>query len=271
MPHLWTPIAAPALRRAGIKYVPVIHDARPHPGDPSFLWDWRMRTDLNAACAAIALTNSVAATLRAEHPRLTVMQMPLGAHLPPGLLSSGGKRPRSEAVTFLSFGRIQPYKGIDLLRDAFKAVIKEYPLARLKVVGEGDVERVAPGIRSIPGVEVRTGWISEAEIPAVFSVADVAVLSHREASQSGIAPLALAYGIPIIATAVGGIPEQVRDGINGILVRPDASAIANGMRLCLNDDIRTRLTQGAAQAARDVADWTALSSRLVHHLRSAGV
>ncbi|MBX9699687.1 MAG: glycosyltransferase, partial [Acetobacteraceae bacterium] len=68
--HLWTPLVAPALRRAGIPYVPIVHDALPHPGDPGLFWDWRLDRELDAATGAIVLSDAVAAAVRARRPGL---------------------------------------------------------------------------------------------------------------------------------------------------------------------------------------------------------
>ena len=48
MTHLWTPMVAPVLKRAGLRYVPMVHDAEPHPGDPASLWEWRLGRELEA-------------------------------------------------------------------------------------------------------------------------------------------------------------------------------------------------------------------------------
>ena len=68
MTHLWTPLIAPALAQAGYAFVPVVHDATPHPGDAGLFWDWRLGRELGAARAAVALSDSVAQALAARAP-----------------------------------------------------------------------------------------------------------------------------------------------------------------------------------------------------------
>ena len=98
---------------------------------------------------------------------------------------------RPPATTdFLFFGRVRAYKGLDLLRDAFAALRERHPGATLRVVGEGDVEGCAPGLSALPGVTVEPRWVPDGEMPALLSAARAVVLPYREASQSGVLPLA---------------------------------------------------------------------------------
>ena len=69
-------------------------------------------------------------------------------------------------------------------------------------------------------VKLRLGWVPEIEVPLLLAAADLVVLPYRSGSQSAVAPLALAAGLPVLSTRVGGLPEIVQDGINGVLVKP---------------------------------------------------
>ncbi|WP_198375814.1 glycosyltransferase family 4 protein [Neoroseomonas rubea] len=262
MTHLWTPLIAPALARAGLRYVPIVHDAEPHPGDPSLFWEWRLTRELDAAIAAIALSDSVAAGIARRRPALPVHRLDHGAPLP----TSGGTAPRAAdgTVRFVNLGRLRAYKGLDLLRDAWPMVAARHPEARLLVAGEGDAEGLAPGLSALPGVEVRARWLSEAEMGSLVSGADVVVLPYREASQSGVAPLAHGFGVPVVATPVGGLVEQVRDGLDGLLAREtSASALAEAMIAACDGATRARLVAGARETALRLNDWDSIAERLV--------
>jgi glycosyltransferase involved in cell wall biosynthesis len=262
MTHLWTPLVAPRLHAAGIPFVPFIHDALPHPGDPGWLWDWRLERELDAATAAIALSDSVATALRARRPHLPVHRLPLGAHLPAELLQAAP--PSSSGMRFLLFGRMRAYKGLDLLRDAWPLLRARYPEATLRVVGEGDPEALAPGLGALPGVTLEPRWLTEAEIPPLIAAADVVVLPYREASQSGIVALAQALGVPVVATPIGGLAEQVRHGTDGVLATEvSPTALADAMaRLCQPEEL-ARLAEGARRAGESALDWDGTSRRLL--------
>lgn len=264
MTHLWTPLVAPALARAGLAYVPVVHDAVPHPGDPALAWRWRLGREVAAARAAVALSDAVATTLAAHAPGLPLIRMPLPALLldsPPARTAPGGAR-------FLFFGRLRAYKGLDLLRDAFALLHARHPQASLRVVGEGDAEACAPGISALPGVTVESRWVAEAAIPALLAEADALVLPYREASQSGVAPQALAMGVPVIATPVGGLMEQVRPGAGGLLAEElSAPALAAAMEKLLAPGMLDSLRQEAEVAGRAASDWDGATERLLSGLR----
>jgi glycosyltransferase involved in cell wall biosynthesis len=261
MTHLWTPLVAPALPRAGIPFIPVVHDALPHPGDPGFAWGWRLRRELAAATGAITLSDAVAEAIRRRCPALPLARLTLGALLPATVLPP---RAPSASTRFLMFGRLRGYKGLDLLRDAWPLLRECCPDATLRVVGEGDAEALAPGLAALPGVTVVPRWVAEADIPALLAAADAVVMPYREASQSGVVGQAYALGVPVVATPVGGLVEQVRDGVDGILAEAvSAPALAVAMARLCDPAARARLALGARAAGEALVDWDARAMEFV--------
>jgi glycosyltransferase involved in cell wall biosynthesis len=265
MTHLWTPLIAPSLKRAGLRYVPMVHDADPHPGDAGALWEWRLARELDAAESAIVFSDSVAAAIRRRRPALALHRLPLGALLPAAAPAPG---PRGAGPLFVNLGRMRAYKGIDLLRDAWAIFQPRHPQARLLVAGEGDIESLAPGLSALPGVTVDQRWLSEAEMARIVAGADAVVLPYREASQSGIAPLAHGMGVPVVATPVGGLAEQVHDGVDGVLARDlTPAAVAAAMDAVADPARRAVLATGAREAGARVNDWDATAAALLDALR----
>lgn len=263
MSHVWTPWVAPALARAGLRYVPMIHDAVPHPGDPALLFEWRLRRELAAAESAIVHSAHVAAAVARRRPGLPLHRLPLAPDLPlapaPPRPADGGPGP-----DFLMFGRLRAYKGLDLLRDAWPLLRARHPGARLRVVGEGDAEALAPGLGALPGVAVETRWVPEAEIPVLLAGADAVVMPYREASQSGVVSMALALGVPVVATPVGGLAEQVADGVTGALAQGAAPApLAEALARLCDPAERARMAAGARAAGHRLGDWDAQAAALV--------
>ncbi|MBO1074933.1 glycosyltransferase family 4 protein [Roseomonas marmotae] len=263
MPHLWTPLVAPALARAGIPYVPILHDALPHPGDPGLAWDWRLGRDLAAARGAVVLSATVERVIRARAPGLPLFRLPLGAHLPAPPPTDA--RPGHD---FLFFGRIRAYKGLDLLRDAMIHLHRTHPGATLRVVGQGDIEAAAPGLSALTGVTVEPRWVADEAIPALVASARSVVLPYREASQSGVLPIALACGVPVVAMPVGGLAEQLRDGGNGLLAR-DATpgGLAEAMARMMDPALRARLAEGARRDGEALMDWSGQAGTLLEGIR----
>ena len=167
----------------------------------------------------------------------------------------------------LFFGYIREYKGLDVLLDAWPAVAKARPGARLVVAGDPvrlDAARrdalIAAATRV--GAVHRFGYVPFSEVAGYIAAADVLVLPYRHVSQSGVLYLALAHGLPVVATRVGALPEVLRDGESGLLVPPESPrALAEALvRLFGDGDLRRRLTAGGrAVAARHA--WPAIAER----------
>jgi glycosyltransferase involved in cell wall biosynthesis len=116
-------------------------------------------------------------------------------------------------------------------------------------------------------------WQSEEELYTLLSAADLVVLPYREGSQSAMAPLVLAVGVPVLTTRVGGLPEVVEDGVNGLLVAPGSAADLTAALAALD---RERLSDLAAGARRTASRLTwdryaaALEGLLERVVRAAG-
>lgn len=150
--------------------------------------------------------------------------------------------------SILFFGRLEFYKGLDLFVEAAEIAAGQLPALRAVVAGRGsEASRCRELVRSPELFDWRTRFIPNEETAALFSEASVVVLPYRDASQSGVVPMAFANGRPVIATAVGSLPEVVRNGENGLLVRDMSSkAIANAIvRVFTEDGLLDRLATGA--------------------------
>jgi len=109
--------------------------------------------------------------------------------------------------------------------------------------------------------EVIGRFISAEDIAPLFLQARVVVLPYTEGTQSGVAAMALGYGRPVVATAVGSIPELVRHGENGLLVAPgDSSGLVAALRSIIVDDrLWDSLAQGAVALRDGELCWAAIS------------
>lgn len=135
----------------------------------------------------------------------------------------------------LFLGLIRPYKGVDVLLDAF-ARLPEKSRWRLVVAGEpwGDLNEVltAQVKKMNLGHRVRLdfGWIQETEVDQLLRAADLLVLPYRSGTQSAVAPMALSRGVPVLCTDVGGLGEVVENGVSGVLVEPNSpKALADAL------------------------------------------
>ena len=138
-----------------------------------------------------------------------------------------------EEKIILFFGFIRKYKGLDILLDALALIKKENSSAIFKVLIAGEFyEDRKPFEAQIAklGLEnmliLRTDFIPDNEVRNYFCAADVVIQPYRNATQSGVTPLAYHFEIPMIVTNVGGLPALVPDGKVGLVAEPNAAAIA---------------------------------------------
>ncbi len=125
----------------------------------------------------------------------------------------------------LFFGLLRPYKGVKYLIKAFESLPEEIvKRSQLLIVGETweDKESVilAKNSKHSDRILIVNRYIPDDEIPLYFSAADVVVLPYTRASQSGVAHIAMAFGLPIIATKVGGLSESLGAYSGTLFVEP---------------------------------------------------
>ena len=236
MPHVWMPLVAPVIKRAGVRFVSVIHDADAHSGDPTkVVHGWGLR-ELDHADLVLTLSSAVAgrleATGRVPRAKLRTLFHP---DLSYGPISDPQPPAPGEPFRLLSLGRILPYKGLPLLLDALDIVRAQGLPVKLGVFGEGRLDHVVGRLKAMDA-EVVNRWLTEDEIGGLTRRFHAVVLSHIDASQSGVAATALGGGIPIISTPVGGLPEQVGHGRNGLVAEnADAKSLAAAITQLYND------------------------------------
>jgi glycosyltransferase involved in cell wall biosynthesis len=156
----------------------------------------------------------------------------------------------------LCFGLLRPYKGIDVLLEAWR----EVDGAELWIVGMPRMDIDALRASAPPSVRWVPRFITDDEIAAYFRRADLVVLPYREIDQSGVLFTALAFGVPLLLSAVGGFPELAAHGAAALVPPGDPPALAAELRRLLADDAaRERLAAAARAAAAGPYSWDAIA------------
>lgn len=229
----------------GLGKVPVVltvHDPVPHSGRDAlrfrfsrgrlYLMLLRRRAD-SAITHGIALSKALARVAPRLSDRTCVIP-----HGPLGLFRikpTENHRLGTPAI-LLFFGRIHAYKGLRYFVEAVRTLHEQGVKVLGIVAGRGsDLDQYRDEMLAAGCFEIRDRYIDAKEVVELFRQSDLVVLPYTDATQSGVAAMALGYGIPVIATAVGSIPEFVRHDFNGRLVpRKDVTALVQAIQQVLD-------------------------------------
>ncbi len=231
------PVSAPAFayltrRLAGkTRIVALCHNVLPH--ETRALGRLALRAALGKADAFLVQSKRERAilgrVLQASRGKVRVVFHPVyeffadAARPDPGALRQKLGIPKGDKV-ILFFGYVRPYKGLRYLVEAMPAVQKIAP-ATLVVAGEfyepiAPYRRLAEKLSLQASVKLINEYIPNGKVADYFALADVLVCPYTHATQSGILQTALGFGMPVVATRVGGMPDAVQEPETGRLVPP---------------------------------------------------
>ncbi len=162
-------------------------------------------------------------------------------------------RVRPDDILIGSVGHLETHKGHEFLIRAFRRILETKPQARLLIVGDGRKRQKLEALAEELGVKHRVTFAGvRRDVPLLLSLMDIFVLpSLNEAL--GIALIeAMASGVPVVASEVGGIPEVVKHRETGLLVEPrSASALADAiLELISAPAVARRMSEAALQSVQ---------------------
>lgn len=137
-------------------------------------------------------------------------------------------RNRTDNSIRLGFlGQIHPYKGLDIFYNAIKE-LEDYLIAnnvQIIIAGSGKLENINEWISLRVPCEITNKYIDDSMFHELMANLDCLILPYKEASQTGVGAMALAYEIPIIATKVGGLPDLINNYKDGYLCQPNSASL----------------------------------------------
>jgi glycosyltransferase involved in cell wall biosynthesis len=159
---------------------------------------------------------------------------------------------QTDAPVVLCFGLMRPYKGIEVLLEAWRGIEG----AELWIAGAPRMDISALRASAPPRVRFVARFIGDDELPAYFRRADLVVLPYREIDQSGVLFTALAFAKPLLLSDVGGFPEIAATGAARTFPAGDAAALHDALRELLGArEARSRLAESARAAAAGPYSW----------------
>lgn len=257
----WMDLALPLLRQRPL--VTTIHDAQIHPGDREsssigFNREWKCATQI--IVYAEAIKRQLMELRRVAENKIHVV--PHATY--DFYLRWANSQVVEQENTILFFGRIWDYKGLQYLIEAEPLITARIPNARIVIAGRGDdfgkYERM---MVNRDRFDVHNYRISDEMVARLFQEASLVVCPYIEASQSGVLAIANAFGKPVVATTVGGIPEMVEPGKTGLLVPPrDARSLADAIvRVLENQPLKKEMGQATLRKSQTDLSWASIAKQ----------
>lgn len=279
--HAWKPLLDLVLPRQAVTVL-TVHDPESHRGEDSLAHRALAAVNRLHVDGYVLLNRAQRPAFIARHrlapARVTVIPHgvfdDLAEACAPLNQVAGLEQLADHAGSYALFvGRIQPYKGIDVLLEAYGGLGQTCDIP-LVIAGAGRFsDRESELLREFSGssVFVLNRWLSDAEMCSLVGSARFVVLPYTSASQSGAIPLASAVGVPAIASDAGGIAEQVVDNETGILfpagdVPALTSALEDAFRM--SDEAYAAMSGACRAYARENWAWDTLGERLVEFFTS---
>jgi glycosyltransferase involved in cell wall biosynthesis len=240
----WIPLMGPCLgtilriikKNKHTRIICIADNVVPHEkrfGDKAFT-----RYFIKPVDAFITMSEKVLADLRLfTNKKALLVPHPLYDNFGEKILKAAARKElgiRNEELVVLFFGFIRKYKGLDILLEAMNLLQNHKPQTtniKLLIAGEFYEDRKIYddqihklGISD--NLILHTHFIPDSEVKNYLCAADVVIQPYRNATQSGVTPLAYHFEVPMIVTNVGGLPAMVPDNKAGLVAEPNAASLA---------------------------------------------
>jgi glycosyltransferase involved in cell wall biosynthesis len=223
-----------------LPHVPTVltlHDPAPHPGQPvpDIRKGWLLIGSRDAWRARADVIVVHSARLQADVELRPSQRCVVVAH---GLSIQSRPLLQPSRPTVGFFGRLAPYKGLDVLARAMPRVWATRPEVQLKITGSGDSGFPLVDAR----VQLERRYLPEADVARFFTEISLAVLPYTHASQTGAGSLAVGYGVPVVASRLGGLPDLMLDQSYGF-ESGDHAGLADAIVAHIDDgpEVRERI------------------------------
>ncbi|MEN0004223.1 MAG: glycosyltransferase family 4 protein [Bacteroidota bacterium] len=246
----------------GLRIVFTVHDGVPHQGEQS-LGAFRLRKwCIQSSDQLIFLSHFVQQQVTERYTfRGKATVIPHGIVHPSSLRKIPRQLPQKR-VRLLFSGRLSAYKGLDLLLDAMAQLTAD-PRLTLTVAGMPINGYQLPTLPE--NTKVIAKWLAEEELAKLLQEHNISILPYIEASQSGVIPLGIAAGLPMICTKVGGLPEQLTKE-EAVWVAPEVDSLVTGIKQLASDPILYADLHQKMLAKQATLSWEAVAQKVATFL-----
>ena len=266
MIHYWLPILRVLFRK--YKFVYTAHDPIPHSGE-NILNKFINYLMLKKSDSIVVLSNIYVNYIKKLGKKdKDILVVPHGNFSYYTQFSNNEFLNKSYKKIILFFGRIDKYKGINRLINIYKEVKKDYSECELWIVGNGDLSPYIDYINEQEDIKVVNRYIEDEEVSNYFNIADIILLPYEDATQSGVIPLAYSFSKPVIASDVGGLHEQIINGVTGYLFNKDDIQNAKNLviELLKNDYKRFNMGGNGYKFNEDNLSWHKVGQKIMDFL-----
>lgn len=260
--YTWNPFLQQHL--PDVPSIVAVHDPIPHPGLVEYAYKMLEDISIRRAERCVVFSHELAPELEHRGVDLDhVEYIPLGElSYYQRYLSNTSRKKEDTPPKLLFFGRITAYKGLDILLRACKQLRERYTF-ELLVVGEGDIRPYRYLLNDFSDIKVINHWVGEEDIAVLFNQASIILLPYTAGSQSGVLPIAASFALPVVATRVGGIPEQINHEKTGLLVQPGSvSDLVDAIqRLLENPQFAWQLGENLKLDFHENRNWEKISEK----------
>ena len=250
-------LMAKALRKRVIVHIHAYSEESLFVRTPRFAWEYSLR----AADRVIALSPSWAEAIRLHAPYAEVVVVPNPVKV---FLPATDKRNPLTRVLFV--GKLEVRKGYDTLITAAATVLKEFPQTEFWFAGHGELDAARDQSQrlGIDGQVRLLGWIAGSELEHIYDQVDVFCLPSQNEGVPMSMLEAMSHALPVVCTPVGGVPDVIVNGKNGLLVTPGSpdSVAAAILRLLRNPELAEAIGRSGHKTVQETCGIVAVAAQM---------
>ena len=247
-----------------------MHDVRPHDEKTNTII-WKQSELIANKCSDIIILSeffrkTVIENYKKTNDRIHVLSLGCQQYYP-----VKEYKKNSDRFEFVFYGRIDDYKGLDVLAKAYKIILNDYKdIIHLTIAGSGDFSNYEEDFDDIDSnnLTIINRWIKDEEVYDFFNYEkSITIIPYKNATQSGVIPIAMTFNSLVISTNCAGLSEQVIDNYTGFLIEPNnANELAEKMIYVINNWDKAKLLSYNAKKYISDNSWNNIANKLLEKI-----